>query len=112
MSASRRQENAARPHIVCRWAIKNLVAEDNVLDQQIIEGIAVSLGYSTKIANNDAIAIDMQEIRDNDLVLLDIRMSKVSDIDGARAVCAMDREKSAAAVITISTNARGGRRIG
>ena len=112
MSASRHQENVARPQIVCRWAVKNLVAEGNVLNQQIIEGIVVSLGYSTKIANNDAIAIDMHEIRDNDLVLLDIRMSKVSDIDGTRAVCAMNREKSATSVITITANAMEGRRIG
>ena len=112
MSASRRQENVARPQILCRWAVKNLVAEDSVLDQQIIEGIVVGLSYSTKIANNDAIAIDMHEIRGNDLVLLDIRMSKVSDIDGTRAVCAMNREKSATSVITITLNAMEGRRIG
>ena len=76
MSASRRQENVARPQILCRWVVKNLVAEDN------------------------------------DLVLLDIRMSKVSDIDGTRAVCAMNREKSATSVITITANAMEGRRIG
>ena len=110
MSVSRRQEKVERPQILCRWAVKNLVAEDNVPNQQIIEGIVVDLDYSTKIANNDA--IDMQEIRDNDLVLLDIRMSKVSDIDGTRAVCAMDREKSATSVITITANAIEGRRIG
>ena len=112
MSAGRRQENGARPQILWRRAVKNLVAEDNVLNQKIIEGIVVGLGYSTEIANNDAIAIDMHEIKDNDLVLLDIRMSKVSDIDGTRAVCAMNREKSATSLITITANAMEGRRIG
>ena len=72
----------------------------------------LELGEVVGEARNGREALTVAENVQPDVVLLDIRMSKVSDIDGTRAVCAMDREKSATSVITITANAIEGRRIG
>lgn len=63
-----------------------LVAEDNDINQTIIEAIVQGFGHQVTFVNNGAEAITALEQSKFDLILMDIRMPVMSGLDAARAI--------------------------
>jgi two-component system, sensor histidine kinase len=82
-----------------------LVAEDNSLNQQIIEAIVNGFGHRTEIAEDGGIAIDAHRNHEYDLILMDIRMPKVSGVDATRSIRLMDGDKSSIPIIALTADA-------
>ena len=62
--------------------LRVLVAEDNLVNQKVAEGMVVRLGCNVTIAENGRDALDWLEHRDFDLVFMDCQMP---EMDGYRA---------------------------
>lgn len=63
-----------------------LVAEDNLLNCQVIAAFLTRLGHTSKIANNGKIAIDILNKEDFDAVLMDIEMPEMDGIEATEAI--------------------------
>jgi signal transduction histidine kinase/ActR/RegA family two-component response regulator len=63
-----------------------LVAEDNLLNSQVIAAFLNRLGHSSKIANNGRIALEILAVEDFDAVLMDIEMPEMDGIEATQAI--------------------------
>ncbi len=63
-----------------------LVAEDNDINQAIIQSIVQGFGHSVIFANNGAEALTALEQCNFDLILMDIRMPIMSGLDATKAI--------------------------
>jgi two-component system sensor histidine kinase RpfC len=70
-----------------------LVAEDNVVNQQVIKGILKSSGHTIELVNNGEKALDALSSHFNqfDMVILDMNMPEESGIEVVKALRFMDR---------------------
>jgi two-component system sensor histidine kinase RpfC len=69
-----------------------LVAEDNQVNQQVIEGILQKAGHKTLLAPNGAVALDILTtgIDSIDMLILDMNMPEISGLEVAKAARFMD----------------------
>ncbi len=63
-----------------------LVAEDNLLNSQVVSAFLNRLGHSSKIAGNGKIALEMLAEEDFDAVLMDIEMPEMDGIEATKAI--------------------------
>jgi CheY-like chemotaxis protein len=84
-----------------------LIAEDNVINQQVIQYILQKLGYTPTIVQNGREAVDTAAANDFDIILMDLQMP---DIDGLEAT-RMIRERTSdhqPVIIALTANAMEG----
>jgi len=69
-----------------------LVAEDNRVNQQVIEGILRNAGHDVRIANNGEKALDIlcDELDQIDMLILDMNMPEVSGVEVVKTLRFMD----------------------
>lgn len=58
-----------------------LVAEDNPINQKLIELVFKSLGYEIDIAADGNIAVEMVQKKDYNIVFMDIQMPNLDGVD-------------------------------
>ncbi|NPA73954.1 MAG: response regulator, partial [Epsilonproteobacteria bacterium] len=92
--------------------IKSLIAEDNVINQKLIEKTLRNLGLSVDIANNGREAVEMFKTNDYDIVFMDISMPVMDGIDATHEILAYEREKNLkhTPVVALTANALPGDR--
>lgn len=81
-----------------------LVAEDNEINQTIIQSILGKMGHETTVAADGVEAVEAIEASDFDLVLMDIRMPKMSGPDATKRIRRMDGFKSAIPIIALTAD--------
>ena len=88
---------------------KILLAEDNVLNQEIALAILNDAGFSVDVANDGTEAVaKMKESPAGtyDVILMDIQMPKMDGYEAARLIRALDDpEKASVPVVAITANA-------
>lgn len=83
-----------------------LVAEDTDLNQRIIEATLASFGHTCSFADDGAQAVDALEAEDGfDMILMDVRMPKMSGPDATRAIRMMDTDKANIPIIALTADA-------
>lgn len=82
-----------------------LVAEDNEINQLIVENILTKLGHRCNIVPNGAEAIKAHENGEYDFILMDVRMPHVSGPDASRAIRAMQGPKSEIPIVALTADA-------
>jgi len=96
---------------VDRWVasrpLKILVAEDNEINQYLIQRILNNLGHSVEIAKDGQCTIDLFNSGDFDIILMDIRMPLMDGVEATAAIRAMDRDspKSNIPIIALTADA-------
>jgi two-component system sensor histidine kinase RpfC len=72
--------------------LKILVAEDNQVNQQVVEGILHKAGHSVRIASSGDIALDIlsEDLDDIDMLILDMNMPEISGIEVVKSLRFMD----------------------
>ncbi|AXT59103.1 response regulator [Aquimarina sp. AD10] len=63
-----------------------LVVEDNKINQIVTQNILKTRGYSSEIADNGLIAIDMVKNNTYDLILMDLNMPKMGGIESTKKI--------------------------
>ena len=63
-----------------------LVAEDNMLNSQVVSAFLKRLGHTSKIAGNGKIALELLAKEDFDAVLMDIEMPEMDGIEATEAI--------------------------
>lgn len=82
-----------------------LVAEDNAVNQQIMDAFLKAAGHSITIANNGQEAVDIVQTQDFDIVLMDVQMPVKDGVTAAREIRALSTEVSDIPIIAVTANA-------
>ncbi|TGM52918.1 GAF domain-containing hybrid sensor histidine kinase/response regulator [Leptospira adleri] len=85
--------------------LKILVAEDNEINQMLIERVLEKLGYTPKIVSNGIEALHHIEIYGADVLFLDIQMPELSGIDTAKILTQHTNQTIRPYIIAITANA-------
>jgi CheY-like chemotaxis protein len=66
--------------------LRILVAEDNEVNRQVVDGMLRALGYEAHMVEDGLAALEALEAEPYDVVLLDIHMPRMDGIQTARTV--------------------------
>jgi PAS domain S-box-containing protein len=95
-----------------RWVasrpLKVVVADDNIVNQQLIQAILVKLNHHVTIANNGKVVTELVEAEDFDLILMDIRMPVMDGIEATSVIRSMDTDKSKIPIIALTADIAAG----
>ncbi len=95
-----------------RWVssrpLKVLVAEDNLVNQQLVRAIFEKLNHEVTIADDGMMAIECVEAGDFDLVLMDIRMPVMDGLKATALIRSKDTEKSNIPIIALTADIAAG----
>jgi CheY-like chemotaxis protein len=103
--------NAVSPRLPGRLAaelpMRILIAEDNVINQQVIQYILQKLGYTPTIVTNGQEAVEASSSTDFDIILMDLQMPEMDGLEATRLI----RERNTAyqpVIIALTANAMEG----
>ncbi|MBT7136587.1 MAG: response regulator [Rhodospirillaceae bacterium] len=82
-----------------------LVAEDNEINRMIIAETLHAFGHSFEMVNDGEEAVEAHTKGDYDLILMDIRMPKVSGPDATRIIRRMGADKKTISIVALTADA-------
>jgi len=85
--------------------LRLLVAEDDPLSQQVIQGMLNRLGMTAEVVNNGREAVEAVRAHDYDLILMDCEMPEMDGFDAARAIRTLETEQQRGPVPIIALTA-------
>ncbi|WP_121937824.1 ATP-binding protein [Eilatimonas milleporae] len=88
-----------------RRKLRVLVADDNPINQNIIENLLGKLGHELVRVENGAEACQAVEQQDFDLVLMDVQMPVLGGIDATKWIRAMEGDKASIPIIACTADA-------
>ena len=86
-----------------------LYAEDNPINQKIIQRMLAKMGYEIDIANNGAEAVKALSARPYDLILMDVSMPEMDGLTATRTI-RMEQGDNGPIIIAVTANAMKGDR--
>lgn len=95
-----------------RWissrSLNVLVADDDLVNQQLIQAILKKLNHEVTIADNGMMAVEYVGKEDFDIVLMDIRMPVMDGLEATAKIRSMDTEKSKIPIIALTADIAAG----
>jgi signal transduction histidine kinase/ligand-binding sensor domain-containing protein/ActR/RegA family two-component response regulator len=85
--------------------LRILVAEDNAVNQRVIQGLLRRLGYDPVIVENGLLALEAVRQMPYDLMLLDLHMPEMDGLDAARQVVATVPEDRRPRMVALTASA-------
>lgn len=85
--------------------LRILVAEDNAVNQRVIQGLLRRLGYEPVIVENGLLALEAVRQMPYDLMLLDLHMPEMDGLDAARQVVATVPEQQRPRMVALTASA-------
>jgi len=86
-------------------ALNILIAEDNRINQMILQASVGAFGHRTQIVGNGAQAVAALESGEFDLILMDVRMPEMSGPEATRAIRRMEGPKARIPVLAVTADA-------
>ncbi len=87
-----------------------LVAEDNVINQEVAVGLLERLGHQAEVAGDGREAVRLVRANSYDLVLMDMQMPEVDGLEATRQIRALPPPKGRLPIIAMTANALPGDR--
>lgn len=108
-----RQQDAPACSIVKlaeRHPLSILVAEDNLINQMLVQMMLEALGYSCDIVNHGREVLTAIENREYDLILMDVEMPEMDGIEASRALRMRLGQQDAPQIIAVTAHVLAGSR--
>jgi CheY-like chemotaxis protein/HPt (histidine-containing phosphotransfer) domain-containing protein len=102
--------DASSENPVRRQGPRILVAEDNVINQEIAATILTDAGYSVDLANDGREAVEAVARQPYDLVLMDVQMPVVDGLQAAREIRKLAGAAGRIPIVALTANAMLGDR--
>jgi signal transduction histidine kinase/DNA-binding response OmpR family regulator len=87
--------------------LRILVAEDNVVNQMLIEAVLLQLGHEVTMVENGALAVEMYLEQPCDLILMDMHMPEMSGVAATERIrqLELDQRRGHMPIIALTANA-------
>lgn len=85
--------------------LKILVAEDNAVNQHLIETFFTGLGHNVETVENGLKAVEALRNGDHEIILMDVRMPEMGGPDATRLIRRRGGDKSAIPIIALTADA-------
>jgi len=85
--------------------LRILLAEDNLVNQQVARGLLVRRGYVVDVVGDGAAAVDAVRAHTYDVVLMDVHMPRMDGIEATRAIRRLPGDKGRVPIIALSASA-------
>ena len=92
------------------YPLNILLAEDNIINQKLVNKILEKMGYKIDIANNGFEAIEAVKNKYYDIILMDIQMPEMSGIEATQYILSNFSESEIPKIIALTANAMQGDR--
>ena len=91
---------------------KALIAEDNLINQKLIQNILESMGLVTDVANNGQEALEKRKANQYDIVFMDIQMPIMDGVEATHAILQYEKESEIphVPIVALTANALKGDR--
>ena len=83
---TRRAPERSLANRAARREVHILVAEDNAINQKLVQTVLVNQGYSATIVPNGKAALEALEREDFDLILMDVQMPELDGLSATREI--------------------------
>lgn len=93
-----------------KYPLRILVAEDVVINQQVVRLMLSLLGYQADIVANGRLALEAVAANDYDVLLLDVQMPEMDGLTAARHLCENYGPERRPWIVAMTANALGGDR--
>ncbi|BAV04635.1 Signal transduction histidine kinase [Filimonas lacunae] len=93
------------PDFAVRYPMNILVAEDNVMNQQVITEVLNQLGYEPYLADTGLAVIDHISKNHFDMILMDIQMPEMGGLEATRVIRSLDKHP---VIIALTANTMEG----
>lgn len=100
------QHPKANPAVILmtQRPLKILLAEDNLINQQLIKTTIEAFGHQSEVVENGLLAVEAIKEGNFDLVLMDVRMPEMSGPDATRAIRQITGDKSKIPIIAVTAD--------
>jgi CheY-like chemotaxis protein/HPt (histidine-containing phosphotransfer) domain-containing protein len=85
--------------------LRVLLAEDNLVNQQVALGLLGRRGHTVDVVGDGAAAVEAVRARSYDVVLMDVHMPKMDGIEATRAIRRLPGEKARVPILALSASA-------
>lgn len=91
-----------------RYPLKIMVAEDNMINQTVIEGILGKMGFSIDLADDGKEALELLGKQHYDLIFMDIQMPEMDGLTATKKIIEAYGDEQRPVVIAMTANAMSG----
>ena len=106
--AAPRKEFGFNKSLGDRFPLKIMVAEDNMINQTVIEGILEKMGFQIELADNGQEAVDLVKSRHFDLIFMDIQMPELDGLSATLEIIDHYGTRLRPVVVAMTANAMSG----
>ncbi|HTE07267.1 MAG TPA: response regulator, partial [Flavitalea sp.] len=97
------QPSKMQPDFALRFPYEILVAEDNLVNQQVILQILQNMGYAPDLVENGLMAVGVTADKNYDIILMDMQMPEMDGIEATGIIRARGKHQPVIIALTANT---------